>query len=585
MAVSAFKSSSRRGNPWSSSTKMAASDKESKQESAKPKVPPRRSRSVSAFSRNHLDISSNDFLIKRDNPLFCTNDSPHETTTLKAASVDGNRRGRSVSRNASVDKRVSGIGRSLSRVDTGRRGRSVSSRGQYMNCESEVEQEDRISLKFEENRHNLKTPSNQPLDGSAANLSCTLTSSSAEAEEKTIKAVCEQMKTFQGDNLESDASGIYETVRSEVRRAISDIQKDLQSCDDVLVDLPVTLYNGFYLELDLIHSAMGRNNTAAIASASLTDISPDLISPAAVELVLDIRREYAEKLKQVNVKICHALGRSKRSSVGFIYIVSQERAARLRADLDVEEHHGLELSRILKEVLPDPNTPNVRKSRPGRKSSTERRKMSKRLTEEAMAYFDECVSLSTFDGSDFSSQEDPLLNSLGVATPAVASVCLPHASSSVSASYCPDNCLNDKQLMDSRNEILQLVDCWFRCSQDALELTASSSSKEHTQDQVGLFSTDKVWGRRFSFEPSETFDFQQDIMKYVKNFEKDTDKVNIDPKIITSTNYDLDDYNLQTSSQSLLFDRVFLKNRLESGSLLLCSGGIAISSSPFASII
>ncbi|KAL5735242.1 hypothetical protein ACOSP7_033103 [Xanthoceras sorbifolium] len=525
MAVSAFKSSSRRGNPWSSSTKMATSDKESKQESAKPKVPPRRSRSVSAFSRNHLDISSNDFLIKRDNPLFCTNDSPHETTTLKAASVDGNRRGRSVSRNASVDKRVSGIGRSLSRVDTGRRGRSVSSRGQYMNCESEVEQEERISLKFEENRHNLKTPSNQPLDGSAANLSCTLTSSSAEAEEKTIKAVCEQMKTFQGDNLESDASGIYETVRSEVRRAISDIQKDLQS-------------------------AMGRNNTAAIASASLTDISPDLVSPAAVELVLDIRREYAEKLKQ-----------------------SQERAARLRADLDVEEHHGLELSRILKEVLPDPNTPNVRKSRPGRKSSTERRKMSKRLTEEAMAYFDECVSLSTFDGSDFSSQEDPLLNSLGVATPAVASVCLPHASSSVSASYCPDNCLNDKQ------------DCWFRCSQDALELTASSSSKEHTQDQVGLFSTDKVWGQRFSFEPSETFDFQQDIMKYVKNFEKDTDKVNIDPKIITSTNYDLDDYNLQTSSQSLLFDRVFLKNRLESGSLLLCSGGIAISSSPFASII
>jgi len=37
----------------------------------------------------------------------------------------------------------------------------------------------------------------------------------------------------------------------------------------------------------------------------------------------------------------------------------------------------------------------------------ERRKMSKRLEEEAMAFFDECVSISTFDDSDFSSMEDP----------------------------------------------------------------------------------------------------------------------------------------------------------------------------------
>ena len=40
--------------------------------------------------------------------------------------------------------------------------------------------------------------------------------------------------------------------------------------------------------------------------------------------------------------------------------------------------------------------------------------MSKRLTDEAMAYFDECVSLSTFDSSDFSSPEDPPINLVGV---------------------------------------------------------------------------------------------------------------------------------------------------------------------------
>lgn len=53
---------------------------------------------------------------------------------------------------------------------------------------------------------------------------------------------------------------------------------------------------------------------------------------------------------------------------GTIFIVqSQERATKLRADLAVEEHRGVELSRILKEVLPDPKAPKEQKSRPGRK--------------------------------------------------------------------------------------------------------------------------------------------------------------------------------------------------------------------------
>jgi hypothetical protein len=47
----------------------------------------------------------------------------------------------------------------------------------------------------------------------------------------------------------------------------------------------------------------------------------------------------------------------------------------------------------------------------------------------------------------------------------------------------------------------------------------------------------------------------------------------------------MDEYNLQASAQSLLFDSVILKNRIESGSLLVCGGGITISFSPFASFI
>jgi hypothetical protein len=37
--------------------------------------------------------------------------------------------------------------------------------------------------------------------------------------------------------------------------------------------------------------------------------------------------------------------------------------------------------------------------------------VSRRLEEEAMSYFEECVSISNFDGSDLSSQEDHLPSS------------------------------------------------------------------------------------------------------------------------------------------------------------------------------
>ncbi|GKE01346.1 hypothetical protein Tco_1389329 [Tanacetum coccineum] len=104
-------------------------------------------------------------------------------------------------------------------------------------------------------------------------------------------------------------------------------------------------------------------------------------------------------------------GKIARSRHGRNVNQSQERARKLRSDLAIEEHRKQELSRILKENLPEPKTSSSHRSR-GRKSSNERKKMSKRLTDEAMSYFDECVSISAFDSFDFSAAEDPSVNSL-----------------------------------------------------------------------------------------------------------------------------------------------------------------------------
>ncbi|KAM7264004.1 hypothetical protein ACFE04_001687 [Oxalis oulophora] len=474
----------------------------------------------------------------RDNPLFTQTNNNTTNHDLNS------RRGRSIAPK-SDDTRNSTAGRSLSRSaptdTTARRGRSVSrgpvSRRQFLFSESEVEQEDAAAARFRNaTRTTLSAAAAAATNPKKAFNTRTTTSdhqslsslrtrnsqdsvsvtSLSEVEEKTIKAVSEQIKSFHRDDFGGDVSngGIYETVRSEVRRAIAEIQSDREIAI--------------------------RRSSPSIATASVTDIPPELVNPGAVELVQDIRREYASKLEE-----------------------SQERARQLRADLAVEEHRGLELGRILKEMLPEPKSSNGQKSRTGRKNSMERRKISnsKRLTEEAMAYFDECVSLSTFDSSDFSSPEDPPLNLAGFTTP-----------------------VSDSTINFARSRLNDKQDGWSTAqSHVPLHQSASSSTKEGTLDRVNLTSTNPELTEKYQFSvnnsPTEGINPQQDIMKYVQNFEKDQKKVNIHSLISKPSNYDMDDYSLH---ESLLFDQVLMNKRLESGSLLLCG---AISFCPFASLL
>ncbi|XP_022742186.1 uncharacterized protein LOC111293626 [Durio zibethinus] len=549
-ASSTFESSLRRGSQTTTTTSRKTTPSSSGSSRRAATAPFRRSRSVSAFSRaSHSDFS--EFSIKTDNPLFDNNsnddalfpnsilksDQITSKTKHKAVAADdyGNRRGRSISRVGPDGRHVSGSGnskessRSLSIVDTRRRGRSVSrtplSRTRFAASETEMEQEGNLWMKSRD-KGNLSATSGNGSKGNLVRSSSSLTRSSQrkpidplDASPKSLSRLKtakldgaistssfsedELMDSFQGDNLVGDAtaaSDIYRTVKSEVRRAISDIQNELEN-------------------------AIRSNATTGVA-----EIPPDLVNPGAVELVSDIQREYATKLEQ-----------------------SQERARQLRTDLAVEEYRGMELSRILKEVLPDAKTPSTKKSRSGRKSSIERRKISKCLTEDALAYFDECVSLSTFDGSDFSSLEDPPPKLVGVGNLDGDGISLLHANSNIPGSNCPSNYLHDKQ------------ECQFTYNHDPFDLTASNGCMEQSRDQLSLNSSDGEWNKNFKFsfssKPGQICELQQDIKKYVKGFEKDKRKIDIDSQITSRSSYDPAEYKFQASQQSLLFDHVFLKNR------------------------
>lgn len=589
MATSAFKSTSKRGNLNSSAPLRNRDSLDSTREKTAPapSTARKRSLSVSAVSRAKpsLDIST-DFSNKRENPLFWASlSSPTdngsneisaaaetaregkrwerlavESTTkkgsAKTAATETNQRGRSVTRNSGVNN---GIGRSISRVNR----RSVS-RGHYNASESESEQEVatftgsrnsdlkrviynvendnmvRNSADIQRCTRNSKTLNSQceTTDCSEDDSACGFQISNwedgmsfcslSEAEEKTVKAVCEQMKPFQNDQQGADgsASVIYETVRSEVRRAISDIQNDLES-------------------------AIRRNNVNATGTSSIADIPCNLVDAGAIEFMIDIKRECTRKLEE-----------------------SEERAGKLRADLAVEEHRAKELSRILQEILPDPKTSNPQKSRMGRKRSTERKKISRRLTEEAMAYFDECVSLSTLDSSDFSAPEDPPLCSVG--SMSVPEQILGHNLKLEAL----DNYSNNKQA------VLRGLDEDRNSCEDS-NLTANGGSSVPTIDQVGLKANSSGSSQlhQFSFAQKLEENFESDDFKsYIKEFEREGVVGNMvisDGKRSGSDSVEHD----YSGVQSLLFERVFSRNRIESGGMHLCPGNFMVSFSLFGSVL
>ncbi|KAL3829843.1 hypothetical protein ACJIZ3_018645 [Penstemon smallii] len=488
MATSAFKSTSRRGAS-----------------AAEPKAPPpsrRRSHSVSAASRTtHLPVD--EFSNSRDNPLFwavpsssCSppekeeNGKPSNKKQLNSSrkssisscnSTVSEERGRSVTRNGGAKN---GIGRSLSRVRVyeSEKGRDVvvskggGSRNDVKQVCNGVHKPNSVRNGVSTRGHSknarvVSTVCNQETDWSEDDYACSLQISNldnelsvgslSEAEEKTIKAVSEDLNIYR------------------------------------------------------------RNNVNIVTSTNVVDIPPDLVNPGAVELISDIRRGYATKLEE-----------------------SEERARKLRTNLAIEEHRGQELDRILKEILPDPKTSSAQRPRRGRRTSNERKRMSRRLTEEAMSYFDECVSLSTFDSSDFSAPEDPLFTSSGANLHA-------SASSSVKGNF------HQKQF----------------CDDSGTTMNISSISESGSSQLPYDFSFDnKKLLQRDDVEPYE------DIRSYIKLFERGTMKDSGDSR---SYYYDAGEYSMHGhAAESVLFDRVLYNNRIKSGGLLLCGGSISFM--PFA---
>ncbi|KAI3918761.1 hypothetical protein MKX01_042081 [Papaver californicum] len=184
--------------------------------------------------------------------------------------------------------------------------------------------------------------------------------SSRNGTERTIRAVYAQKKVDHpvGDGGET---GLYEVMRKELRSAVQEIRTELE---EVMVKTkPYDSTQNDNLQL---------NNANVLQAVSV------------------IRDSYATRLEQ-----------------------SEKRKHDLVAEIVVEEQRGRELSKIVKDLLPDANNADApQKPARVRKRSNDRSRMSKCLTEEAEKYFEgfilnvEDTDISSLDGerSDASSK-------------------------------------------------------------------------------------------------------------------------------------------------------------------------------------
>lgn len=249
---------------------------------------------------------------------------------------------------------------------------------------------------------------------------------------------------------------------------------------------------------------------------------------------------------------------------------SHERARKLRADLAVEEQREQELSRMLKGIVTDPNFTETHKKRPRRKSSIERLKVSRRLAEEAMNYFEECVSISTMDSTDFSSPEDPQPNSV-VNVPPKSNSRFFHKGRSI---FQESHTLADQHGYHAES------DKQTQCSISATGSDVSDSVIFSHTNGAGLkirsvssddpdgFDTPRSRSSCFSFthEPVKKLE-NCDVRQYLGNFGRGN---NTELKQ-TRSSYFADDYASQKVDPDLLKDMVTFQNRIEYGGLVICN--------------
>ncbi|KAK3139227.1 hypothetical protein QOZ80_5AG0379850 [Eleusine coracana subsp. coracana] len=249
---------------------------------------------------------------------------------------------------------------------------------------------------------------------------------------------------------------------------------------------------------------------------------------------------------------------------------SHECARKLRADLAVEEQREQELSRMLKDIVTDPSFSETHRKRTRRKSSIERLKVSRHLAEEAMNYFEECVSISTMDSTDFSSPDDPQPNSILSVPPKNNSRFFHKGRSNFQESHTTAGQHNHLEESDDQTQCsISIIGSDISDNVALSHINAPGLKiRNNSSDDIDRFDTPRSRSSCFSFTHRlENSAENCGVQQYRGNFGRGSNK---DRKEMKSS-YSADDYTFQKANLDLLTDMLTFQSRIEHGGLLICN--------------
>ncbi|XP_034215859.1 uncharacterized protein LOC117627739 isoform X3 [Prunus dulcis] len=334
--------------------------------------------------------------------------------------------------------------------------------------------------------------------------------------EKTIRAVYSEKKAEHpvGNDVKS---GFYEAMRKELRHAVEEIRTELEL-------------------------ANGKTKPTVSAAGDLRSDSKDVL-----QAVSSIRKNYSSKLEQ-----------------------SEKRKQDLLAEIVLEEQHSRELSKIVKELLPEPNDiVGADKPLRTRRRSNDRGRVSKRLTEEAERYIEDFISnvedtdISSIDGerSDTSSSIGGITKTETFQNPAMSTP-LPVAMDGVVLPWLQWETSNDATPIGCKNKTeppgIPRILPWDNSAQGVI------SAQEQSNQSASS---------RGSWSPGIIDALSINIMEDAGSKTGGSGSYECQSRLSGSTGscFDMEEYLQLKKNDDLLLERLKQQQRISSGGLLLCN--------------
>ncbi|XP_062029465.1 uncharacterized protein LOC133745420 isoform X1 [Rosa rugosa] len=334
--------------------------------------------------------------------------------------------------------------------------------------------------------------------------------------EKTIRAVYSEKKAEHpaGNDVKS---GLYEVMRKELRHAVEEIRTELEQ-------------------------EKGKTKSTVPAPGdSLRSNGSDVL-----QAVSSIRKNYSSKLEQ-----------------------SEKRKQDLLAEIVLEEQHSRELSKIVKELLPEPKK-IVSPDRPSRtrRRSNDKGRVSKRLTEEAERYIEDFISnvedtdISSLDGerSDTSSSLGGIMKGETFQSPAMSTPPPPVFMDGVVLPWLRWETSNDGTPMGCRNKTEP-------------PMTPKSFSWGASQEVTNAQDHSQSASSRGSWSPGIIDSLPFNVMENASskigesgNYQRQSHPGGSNP-----LRFDMEKYLQLKNNEDFLLETLKQQRRIGSGGLLLCN--------------